>query len=188
MYVCMLLVPIYLFALGALHDCCVEQSYSDSQTDTCNNASQACLGGMCMSNCSKSDDCVTTPSRVKFTGTPICLNGYCAFSITTDSAGRETIDSVQNAQYCVRPTAGEDDFKCCTSNGDCGQGTCKDGQCIMQYLACDSSDTCPEGSTCLLYEGKSVCRRVGREKCVSSAVSARPAATLLAVCLALVRA
>jgi len=180
---------LFLSALGALHDCCVEQSYADAQSDTCNNASQACVGGMCMNNCTTSDDCVTAPSRSTFSGTPICLNNYCAFAVTTDNAGREIIDAVQNSKYCVRPKAPDGDFACCTSNSDCKEGaTCEaGGQCIMDNLACDGSDTCPEGSTCLLHDDKSICRRIGNERCLSAASSARPAAALLAVCLALAR-
>ena len=72
--------PLLLAALGALHDCCAPQAYSDASTDTCGDAAQKCIQGMCMSACSKNDDCTSTPARPGYGGTPLCLGGYCAFA------------------------------------------------------------------------------------------------------------
>ena len=179
--------PLLLAALGALHDCCAPQAYSNASTDTCYNSSQQCILGMCMSSCSKNDDCVSTPARPGYAGTPLCLGGYCAFAVTQDDLGKVVVDSTVNEAHCVRPQKAEGDFRCCENDAGCESGsTCKQGQCIFEAHACVSSDGCPEGSTCFYHEAdeKSWCRG---SKC-SAASSARPAAALLAVCLALARA
>ena len=178
---------LLLAALGALHDCCAPQAYSDASTDTCYNSSQQCIVGMCMSSCSKNDECVSTPARPGYAGTPLCLGGYCAFAVTQDDLGRVVVDGTVHAAHCVRPQKVEGDFEACTGNSACENGgECAGGQCIFDKLACTTSDGCPEGSTCLNEgeTGKNYCRRLD----LSAASSARPAAALLAVCLALARA